>query len=203
MEILESGNNSYLSHKVAEKDGHKGFWLGETPCKFSAIQVDFNTLKTGWGFYDGQYNYSWDEVVGAKTPRPSDQHKRAFYLWVMVDGIDDKPLLWNRFTFGEFESLKIMLKQGWNEWQKDKSKLPTYKYTGSEDIKVGMGSTSIAQFDFIGCRPRKDTFVIPSWDTEPLISDGEVKMASEKQDFQKLVNNAENENGLTFDDIPF
>jgi hypothetical protein len=121
----------------------------------------------------------------------------------MVDGIDDKPLLWNRFTFGEFESLKIMLKQGWNEWQKDKSKLPTYKYTGSEDIKVGMGSTSIAQFDFIGCRPRKDTFVIPSWDTEPLISDGEVKMASEKQDFQKLVNNAENENGLTFDDIPF
>ena len=123
MEILESGNNSYLSHKVAEKDGHKGFWLGETPCKFSAIQVDFDTLKTGWGFYDG---------------------------------IDDKPLLWNRFTFGEFESLKIMLKQGWNEWQKDKSKLPTYKYTGSEDIKVGMGSTSIAQFEFIGCRPRKE-----------------------------------------------
>ena len=86
MEILESGNNSYLSHKVAEKDGHKGFWLGETPCKFTAMQVDFSTLKTGWGYYDGQYNYSWDDVVGAKSMKPTDQHKRAFYygLWLMV-----------------------------------------------------------------------------------------------------------------------
>ena len=83
------------------------------------------------------------------------------------------------------------------------AKNKTYKYTGSEDIKVGMGSTSIAQFDFIGCRPRKDTFVIPSWDTEPLISDGAVSAPSETQKLQKLVNNAENENGLTFDDIPF
>lgn len=203
MEILESGNNSYLAHKVAEKDGHKGFWLGDTPCKFSAIQVDFSTLKTGWGHYDGQYNYLWDDVVGAKTPKPSEEHKRAFYLWVMVDGIDDKPLLWNRFTFGEFESLKIMLKLGWNEWQRDKSKLPTYKYIGSEDSKVGMGSTSIAQFEFMGCRPRKDTFVIPTWDTDPLISDGEVSIPSDRERLSKLVDEAEKENGLTSEDIPF
>lgn len=200
MEILESGNNSYLSHKVAEKDGHKGFWLGETPCKFTAMQVDFSTLKTGWGFYDGQYNYSWDDVVGAKSTKPSEQHKRAFYLWVMVDGYDN-PLLWNRFTYGEFESLKILLKAGWSEWQKDKTKLPTYKYTGSEEVKVGMGSSSIAQFEFISCRPRNENFIIPSWDKEePLVANGEV---SGNDGLSDLVNQQIVKTEITEDDLPF
>ena len=200
MEILESGNNSYLSHKVAEKDGHKGFWLGDTPCKFTAMQVDFDTLKTGWGYYNGTYNYEWDDVVGAKTPKPTEEHKRAFYLWVMVDGFNN-PLLWNRFTFGEFESLKILLKLGWSEWQKDKSKLPTYKYIGSKDLKVGMGNTSVAQFEFMGCRPRKETFVIPTWDNEePLITDGEVKGNDGLSD---MVYAHIRKEELSDDDIPF
>ena len=110
-------------------------------------------------------------------------------------------MLWNRFTYGEFESLKILLKAGWSEWQKDKSKLPTYKYTGSEEVKVGMGSSSIAQFEFMGCRPRKETFIIPSWDKdEPLKANGEI---TGNDGLGDLVNQQIAKNELTEDDLPF
>ena len=204
MEILE-GSSKYLAHKVAAKDGHKGFWLGEMACKFNIMQVDFNTLKTGWGWYDGMYNWQWDDVVGAKTTKPVTNNvdvkvNRAFYLWVMVDGYDE-PLLWNRSSVGEFETLKSLLKLGWKEWQADKTRLPTYKYTGSKDIKIGMGSSSIAQFDFMGCKQRKETFVIPTWDQEePLITDGEVKGNDGLSD---MVYAHIRKEELSDDDIPF
>ena len=64
-----------------------------------------------------------------------------------------------------------------------------------------MGNTSVAQFEFMGCRPRKETFVIPTWDNEePLITDGEVKGNDGLSD---MVYAHIRKEELSDDDIPF
>ena len=207
MEILEDRPSSnYLKHKVKEEGGHRGFWLGSEPLKFKSMQVDFNTLKTGWGFYNGSsYEYVWDDVVGSLTAKPSEEHKRAFYLWVYTDGFDT-PLLWNNFTVGEYESVKNLLRLGWNDWQKDKELMATYVYEKSVEKAVGKGTTSIAEFKYMGCRARSKDFVIPEWDNEePLIANGDSSTPSPNEGLDDLVNNAVEATKDTNleDDIPF
>ena len=48
----------------------------------------------------------------------------------------------------------------------NEGKLPVVKYTGSESISIGKGSTSIPHFEFVGYKDRPADFVIPDWYSE-------------------------------------
>ena len=71
MEILQESDNSiYL--KFISRD--KQFKLADQECKFKYMQLDLDTLQTGWGRYESGYEFVCDTVVGAKTERPEGSY---------------------------------------------------------------------------------------------------------------------------------
>lgn len=183
MEILhDSVNSMFIAHKAKEKC----FWNGEDILEFNYMILDPDTIKTGWGIYNQNgYEFKWDAVLGQKTPQPADGWKRAFSVWVYVDS-HDKPLLWERFTYGEFESFKSLLKGFWYGKDENAPKLPCFKYLESEELKVGMGTTAIPRFEFVDWKDRPEKFVLPAHISGDDSAPAEV-VKEEK----------------TFDDIPF
>ena len=164
MEILQESDNSiYL--KFISRD--KQFKLADEECKFKYMQLDLATLQTGWGRYEGGYEFVWDTVVGAKTERPAgEKWNRAFSIWVMVDGVEDRPLLWQRNSVNEYQTVLEILKGCVLQWQKHKPLLPCFAFTGVETVKGKMNDFNRSKFEFKDWTPRKDTFVIPTLEAE-------------------------------------
>tara|TARA_B100001027_G_C16265577_1_gene331861 strand:- start:1219 stop:1812 length:594 start_codon:yes stop_codon:yes gene_type:complete len=162
MEILQESDNSiYL--KFISRD--KQFKLGDQECKFKYMQLDLDTLQTGWGRYEGGYEFVWDTVVGAKTERPAGEGwTRAFSIWVMVDGVEDRPLLWQRNSVNEYQTMLEILRGCALQWQQQKPLLPCFALTGTETIKGKMNDFNRANFSFVDWKPRKASFVIPTID---------------------------------------
>mgnify|MGYP000866874392 CR=1 FL=1 len=164
MEILyDSTESIYLAHKTKDKC----FFTGNDIMEFKYMYLDPDTIKTGWGMYDTNgYNFKWDDTVGQKSPQPADGWKRAFSVWVYVDGNPEKPLLWERFTYGEFEAFKQLLRGFWNAKDAHAPNLPQFKYIKSVEHKVGLGTTAIPEFEFVEFKPRPEKFQIPVWANE-------------------------------------
>jgi len=162
MEILQESDNSiYL--KFISRD--KQFKLADQECKFKYMQLDLDTLQTGWGRYEGGYEFVWDNVVGAKTERPSGEGwSRAFSIWVMVDGVEDRPLLWQRNSVNEYQTMLEILRGCALQWQQQKPLLPCFAFTGTETIKGKMNDFNRAKFSFVDWKPRADSFIIPRFD---------------------------------------
>ena len=170
MEILQENNNSIY---FAFKSTQKTFCVGDEPVKFNRIQLDFNTLKTGWGRYcqqSNQYQFEFDVdkglPVGSALPEPnagdSNKFRKAFEVWVMLDGVETRPYLWRRETSGEHITFMEMLSSAWDSWHtsQDKELLPVYrkKELITKTWKNG-NKTYIASFTFEGLEKRWDNFV--------------------------------------------
>lgn len=184
MEILESssGDGIYLKHKAKDKL----FWLGESFCEFTHMIIDPATAKTGWGMYDGQYHWKWDDVLGQKSPQPDKEWCRAFGVVVMVDS-EDKPLIYQRQSWGEWYGFLNMLQCYYNDVAKNAPKLPVLEWTGS----VEKGRTAVPQFKLAKWTDRPDAFVIPAEYSEDFDKVNTTSQASEE------------EPKITQDDIPF
>jgi len=141
--------------------------------------VDTDTIQIGWGRYDTSsgYDYVWQKDLFTPIERPNEEYKKAFSVWVLpkyVEGnqnITQPVSLWQRHSFGEFKGFQEMGSSFYAESQKpeNKDKLPVVKWTGSESINIGKGSTSIPHFEFAGFKDRPAEFVIPriGYDTSP------------------------------------
>jgi len=162
MEILQESDNSiYL--KFISRD--KQFKLADQECKFKYMQLDLETLQTGWGRYEGGYEFVWDDVVGSISQRPDgDGWNKAFSVWVMVDGVEDRPLLWQRNSVNEYQTMLEILRGCALQWQQQKPLLPCFAFTGTETIKGKMNDFNRANFSFVDWKPRKASFVIPTFD---------------------------------------
>ena len=118
--------------------------------------IDPATMLMGWGKYtSGEgYSYVWQKDLFSTVARPDEEYKKAFSVWmqpIFVEGknnIKHPVSLWQRHSFGEYKGFQEMGASFYAETQKpeNEGKLPVVKYTGSESISIGKGSTSIPHF---------------------------------------------------------
>lgn len=167
--IVDSEDSVYISHKAATKSWYKN----KEELDVNYFMIDTATIKFGWGKYDPAEGYSYIFQKDLFTPidKPSDEHKKAFSVWVLpkyVDGdknIEHAPCLWQRHSFGEYSGFQQMGASFYEESLKPENanKLPVVKWVGSEAMTVGMGNTAIPKFELAAFKERPDNFIIPSW----------------------------------------
>ena len=186
----EGAASSFINFKASEME----WQIKGDKVAFDYMQLDHTTLQSGWGVYDGSFDYVWDKTFGMPDKQP-EGYMRAFSCWVWVDGFN-QPLMWQSYKRGESMALNNMLAEFWNE--KDASEdLPVFKFGRNDPakpdaeldavkIKLGMGSTAEIKFAYQGMKPRKDGFVIPSWVEE-----------------EEPVREKPEQTNLTDDEIPF
>ena len=170
--VFDSEDTPYLKHHFQEKCWYRG----KEKIDVNYFMVDPATILMGFGMYDPSsgYDYKWQNDLFTSINRPSEEYKKAFSVWVLpkyVEGsknVEHPVSLWQRHSFGEYKGFQEMGASFYAETQKpeNEGKLPVVKYTGSESISIGKGSTSIPHFEFVGMRDRPNEFVIPDWYSE-------------------------------------
>nr|BAR33135.1 hypothetical protein [uncultured Mediterranean phage uvMED] len=167
--IVDSEDSVYISHKAATKSWYKN----KEELDVNYLMIDTATMRFGWGAYSPEsgYSYVWQKDLFTPMDKPSDDHKKAFSVWVLpkyVDGdknIEHAPCLWQRHSFGEYSGFQQMGASFYEESLKpeNQNKLPVVKWVGSEAMSVGMGNTAIPKFELAAFKERPDNFIIPSW----------------------------------------
>lgn len=192
-DVSETGT-SFIMHKNADKNWYAG---GEV-VSLDKIMVCPNTIKTGWGMWNGTYESKYSDVPFVKIPKPEDGFKEAFSMNIYTN--DSKQYLWSRFSFGEYQAFKKLAIEFYKDIETNKGKVPVFEYTNTHEvIELKALNINVPLFKFLGWKDRPADFVVPVWE-EPMIADGEVSM-SEKvaAATQAQIDRQE----LTDDDIPF
>jgi hypothetical protein len=174
-EGFDSEDSHYIKHHFQEKCWYRG----DESIDVNYFMVDIDTIQIGWGKYtSGEgYSYVWQKDIYTPIARPDEEYKKAFSVWVLPKYVEGKQNitqsvgLWQRHSFGEFKGFQSMGASFYAESKKpeNQGKLPVVKWTGSESISVGKGSTAIPNFEFAGFKDRPAEFVIPSigYDSSP------------------------------------
>ena len=190
------GGTSFIMHKNADKQ----WYSNNETVALDKVMICPDSIKTGWGMWNGSYNTEYSDTPFIKIPKPEEGYKEAFSINLFTN--DKKLFLWSRFSFGEYQAFKKIAVQFYKDIEANKGKVPVFEYTKQhESIDLKAITINIPLFKFLGWKDRPADFVVPVWDNpEPMIADGQVSMNS---DVAALVTEAEKENGLDFDDIPF
>ena len=192
-DVSETGT-SFIMHKNADKNWYAG---GEV-VGLDKIMICPDTIKTGWGMWNGSYETTYADTPFVKIPKPEEGFKEAFSLNLYTN--DKKQYLWSRFSFGEYQAFKKIAIQFYQDIEANKGKVPVFQYTNShETIELKALNIYVPLFTFLGWKDRPSDFVVPVWE-EPLVSDGEVSMSDKvAAATQAQIDRQE----LTDDDIPF
>ena len=185
---------SYIMHKNADKT----WYSNEEAITLDKIMVCPDTIKTGWGMWNGTYNTEYSDKPFIKTPKPDDGYKEAFSINLYTN--EKRQFLWSRFSFGEYQAFKKMAVQFYKDIEANKGKVPVFQFSNKyEVIELKALNINVPLFDFLGWKDRPADFVVPVWE-EPLIADGEVSMSQQvAAATQAQIDRQE----LTEDDIPF
>jgi len=192
-DVSETGT-SFIMHKNADKTWNAG---GEV-VGLDKIMICPDTIKTGWGMWNGTYETKYSDVPFVKIPKPEEGFKEAFSMNIYTN--DNKQYLWSRFSFGEYQAFKKLAVEFYKDIETNKGKVPVFEYTNQhEELILKAITVNIPLFKFLGWKDRPADFVVPVWE-EPMIADGEVSM-SEKvaAATQAQIDRQE----LADDDIPF
>ena len=184
----EMGDGIFIKHSATTK----GWMIGSDTIEVKDFLVDTTTIKTGWGMYDGQYHYVWDEKPGVVCEKPSVDHRRAFSVWIYIPNQGAK--VWRRTSYGEGEGFNALCTTFWNEMKNNPDKCPHLQYTGSVDKKFKIGGTSIPEFAFVKWADRPDDFVVQNIDTRD---------ANPNVDIEAKVDAALGLTPKSEDDLPF
>lgn len=192
-DVSETGT-SFIMHKNADKTWNAG---GEV-VSLDKIMICPDTIKTGWGMWNGSYNTTYADVPFVKIPKPEDGYKEAFSMNIYTN--DNKQYLWSRFSFGEYQAFKKLAVQFYKDIEANKGKVPVFEYTNTHEvIELKALNINVPLFKFLGWKDRPADFVVPVWE-EPMIADGEVSMSDQvAAATQAQIDRQE----LTDDDIPF
>ena len=192
-DVNESGT-SFIMHKNADKN----WYAGGQVVSLDKIMVCPDTIKTGWGMWNGTYESKYSETPFVKIPKPEEGFKEAFSMNIYTN--DSKQYLWSRFSFGEYQAFKKLAVQFYKDIETNKGKVPVFEYTNTHEvIELKALNINVPLFKFLGWKDRPADFVVPVWD-EPMISDGEVSMSDKvAAATQAQIDRQE----LTEDDIPF
>ena len=185
---------SYIMHKNADKT----WYSNEEAITLDKIMVCPDTIKTGWGMWNGTYNTEYSDKPFIKTPKPDDGYKEAFSINLYTN--DKRQFLWSRFSFGEYQAFKKMAVQFYKDIEANKGKVPVFQFSNKyEVIELKALNINVPLFEFLGWKDRPADFVVPVWE-EPMIADGEVSMSQQvAAATQAQIDRQE----LTDDDIPF
>ena len=206
-DIVDSEVSNYIKH-----DYQNGGWkVGDEQIDANYFQVDTATIKMGWGKYDAAsgYTYVFQDDLHKPIPKPDEDFKKAFAVWLYPKFISDtqnfdlgRAVLWQRQSFGEYDGFRKMCSMFYEQAQltENLDKLPIVKYTGSETLKIGMGSTRIPEFEFVGFKDRAEGFVLPSFALEDDISPNPTHTESSSS---ASVEPSASEGGIIDDEIPF
>ena len=193
-DVNETGT-SFIMHKNADKTWNAG---GEV-VSLDKIMICPDTIKTGWGMWNGSYETKYSDTPFVKIPKPEEGYKEAFSMNIYTN---DKQYLWSRFSFGEYQAFKKLAVEFYKDIEANKGKVPVFEYTNTHEvIELKALNINVPLFTFLGWKDRPADFVVPVWNNpEPMIADGEVSM-SEKvaAATQAQIDRQE----LTDDDIPF
>jgi len=192
-DVSETGT-SFIMHKNADKTWNAG---GQV-VGLDKIMICPDTIKTGWGMWNGTYETKYSDVPFVKIPKPEEGFKEAFSMNIYTN--DNKQYLWSRFSFGEYQAFKKLAVEFYKDIETNKGKVPVFEYTNQhEELILKAITVNIPLFKFLGWKDRPADFVVPVWE-EPMIADGEVSMSDQvAAATQAQINRQE----LTDDDIPF
>lgn len=177
MEDIFSNDNagsgtSFIMHKNADKS----WYSGEEVVQLDKIMICPDSIKTGWGMWNGSYNTEYSDTPFIKIPKPEDGYKEAFSINLFTN--DKRSYLWSRFSFGEYQAFKKIAVQFYKDIEANKGKVPVFEYLNQhEKIELKAIDINVPLFKFLGWKERPEDFVIPVWDNaEPMIADGEISM---------------------------
>ena len=192
-DVSETGT-SFIMHKNADKTWNAG---GEV-VSLDKIMICPDTIKTGWGMWNGSYETKYSDVPFVKIPKPEEGFKEAFSMNIYTN--DNKQYLWSRFSFGEYQAFKKLAVEFYKDIETNKGKVPVFAYTNTHEV-IGLKALNInvPLFTFLGWKDRPADFVVPVWE-EPMIADGEVSMSEQ---VAKATQSQIDKQDLTYDDIPF
>ncbi len=191
-DVSETGT-SFIMHKNADKNWYAG---GEV-VSLDKIMICPDTIKTGWGMWNGTYETTYADTPFIKIPKPEEGYSEAFSINIFTN--DKQKFLWSRFSFGEYQAFKKMAVQFYKDIEANKGKVPVFQVGGYEVIELKALNVNIPLFEFLGWKDRPAEFVVPLWE-EPMIADGEVSMSDKvAAATQAQIDRQE----LTDDDIPF
>jgi hypothetical protein len=192
-DVSETGT-SFIMHKNADKNWYAG---GEV-VGLDKIMICPDTIKTGWGMWNGSYETKYSDTPFVKIPKPEDGFKEAFSMNIYTN--DNKQYLWSRFSFGEYQAFKKLAVEFYKDIEANKGKVPVFEYTNTHEvIELKALNINVPLFKFLGWKDRPADFVVPVWE-EPMIADGEISM-SEK--VAAATQAQIDKQALTYDDIPF
>jgi len=197
-DIFSNDNNSSGISYIMHKNADKTWYSNEEAITIDKIMVCPDTIKTGWGLWNGTYNTEYSDKPFIKTPKPDDGYKEAFSINLYTN--EKRQFLWSRFSFGEYQAFKKMAVQFYKDIEANKGKVPVFQFSNKyEVIELKALNINVPLFDFLGWKDRPADFVVPVWE-EPMIADGEVSMSQQvAAATQAQIDRQE----LTEDDIPF
>lgn len=192
-DVSETGT-SFIMHKNADKN----WYAGGQVVSLDKIMVCPDTIKTGWGMWNGSYESKYSDVPFVKIPKPEDGYKEAFSMNIYTN--DNKQYLWSRFSFGEYQAFKKLAVEFYKDIEANKGKVPVFEYTNNHEvIELKALNINVPLFKFLGWKDRPADFVVPVWE-EPMVADGEVSMSQQvAAATQAQIDRQE----LTESDIPF
>ena len=206
-DIVDSEVSNYLKH-----DFQNGGWkVGDEVIDANYFQVDTATIKMGWGKYDAAsgYSFAWQDDLHKPIARPDEDYKKAFAVWMFPKYVTDtqnfeygRAVLWQRQSYGEYEGFRKMCSMFYEQAQlaENLNKLPIVKYTGNEQLKIGMGNTRIPEFSLAGFKDRADGFVLPNFALE---GDDTSDPLTHNSSSNASVQPSASEGGIIDDEIPF
>jgi hypothetical protein len=111
------------------------------------IVFDMDSVKTGWIKFIEKGtppDKVWAEKAGAKLPSPGEGYKLAFSIELTLN---DERRIWESCGTGAVMGLDAIYDEMAQTREGDK--LPLCRYTKSEAVKIGLGTTRIPQFEIV------------------------------------------------------
>jgi len=149
MSFLQLNENDSASMYIKHS-----FQLGKFVVNDEPLDVDYMLIhpdfKTGFGKYEGQFQWQWDEKQGVarsdKAELIADGYNRAFAARVYIKGRG--VYLWQRFSKLEGQSFDDAISAAWKD--KEDGKVPCFKYEGSEKVSLGNGAKGyVAKLSYV------------------------------------------------------
>lgn len=196
-DIFSNDNNSSGISYIMHKNADKTWYSNKEVVKLDKIMVCPETIKTGWGMWNGRWHATYSDKPFIKIPKPDNDHKEAFSMNIYTN--DDKQFLWSRFSFGEYQAFKKIAIQFYKDIEANKGKVPVFQYRDKyEVIQLKALNVNVPLFEFLGWKDRPAEFVVPVWE-EPLMDDDDIAMSNQEVSAQSQADRKV----LTDDDIPF
>jgi hypothetical protein len=134
---------------VTFKSSENSFFLNKVKKELTRVAINHDSLMTGWAhFVVGTAPvFVWDTKVGNPDPQPTPEYKRAFYIEIIdeTDGVME----WVGAGYGSCAALEEIYSVSNEGAKENQGKLPVFQYMGSEQRKIGKGSTRVPKFELI------------------------------------------------------